>query len=157
MGNKTIRNFEIGKIILSVLIVLTIAFIFIQSMLSKDISGEESAAVSGWLSSFINESTFIGAFILKNLRKIAHFVEFGVLGAEFASYALLYTQKKKVAIAICLIIDFTIAFIDETIQIFSGRGAAIQDVWIDFFGALSFTAACVGVFALIRTIKERKE
>lgn len=29
------------------------------------------------------------------------------------------------------------AFIDETIQIFSGRGASIKDVWIDTFGALA--------------------
>lgn len=30
---------------------------------------------------------------------------------------------------------FYIAFIDETIQIFSGRGPQIADVWLDVFGA----------------------
>ena len=30
---------------------------------------------------------------------------------------------------------FFVAFIDETIQIFSGRGPQIRDVWVDLLGA----------------------
>ena len=44
-------------------------------------------------------------------------------------------------------------FIDETIQIFSGRGSAIRDVWLDFSGA----AAAILILAAIRVLFSRRQ
>ena len=43
-------------------------------------------------------------------------------------------------------------FIDETIQIFSGRGSAVSDVWLDFSGA----AAAILILALARALLSRR-
>ena len=44
------------------------------------------------------------------------------------------------------------AAIDETIQIFTGRGSQLQDVWLDFAG---FTTGLILVLA-VRAIARRK-
>lgn len=50
---------------------------------------------------------------------------------------------------------FYIAFIDETIQIFSGRGPQIADVWLDVFGAccgtviISLLSVCKSVNPMV--------
>lgn len=50
---------------------------------------------------------------------------------------------------------FYIAFIDETIQIFSGRGPQITDVWLDVFGAccgtviISLLSVCKSVNPMV--------
>ena len=44
-----------------------------------------------------------------------------------------------------LLVAFAVAFLDETIQIFTGRGPMIQDVWIDLSGAaLGSLAGLIG-------------
>ena len=151
-----IKN-NVGRIILGSLIILTLAFIFTQSLLSKEASGDESAAVSDFISGFIPTSTPLGAFIFKNIRKIAHFVEFGVLGAEFALYALLYCRNKKKSLLFSVFASFIVAFLDESLQILSKRGSSVMDVWLDFFGALTFIFITVCVYlAAIYINKSRK-
>jgi VanZ family protein len=49
-----------------------------------------------------------------------------------------------------------VAFIDETIQIFSGRGPAILDVWIDTLGFITLSFAVYLVFFL-RDLISKKE
>ena len=153
---------NIGRIILLSLMVLTVGFIFTQSLLSRETSGEESAAVSGWLSNIFPTSTALGAFIFDNIRKIAHFIEFGILGTEFSLYALLYSKEKIKGLLCVLPASFCVAFLDETLQIFSGRGPSIADVWLDFFGALTFSAICFTFYFLalkltLKLSKKRKE
>ena len=65
---------------------------------------------------------------------MAHFSEHGALGFELTLYAAFYKDLKIRRIVNILYCGLTAAFIDETIQIFSGRGAAIADVWIDLAG-----------------------
>lgn len=72
------------------------------------------------------------------IRKIAHITEFTIL-----SFCILnsFTQNilkiKLKLILLSINICFIIAFIDETIQLFSyGRSAQIQDVLIDFVGII---------------------
>ena len=88
-------NFYIWrKNILIALILLTILFIFIQSMLSKEASQSESDSVGDVIVD--TAETIIGneteaqqnavervrVFVEKNLRKLAHFAEYALLGTE---------------------------------------------------------------------------
>ncbi len=151
---------KLMKYCLLLLILSTLTFIFVNSMLPADTSSEESEAVSGWLSDFLPESSVIVGFIIDNIRKIAHFVEFGVLGAELTAYTLFFTKKLKATLPIAQIIAFFVAFTDETIQIFSGRGPEIADVWIDFFGSLTFSLLTCAVYILCkrtRMIRRRED
>ena len=148
-GKEISLKENIGKIILLSLMVLTVGFIFTQSLLSRETSGQESAAVSGWLSNIFPTSTALGAFIFENIRKIAHFIEFGILGTELTLYALIYSKEKAKGVLFVSPISFVVAFLDETLQIFSGRGPSIADVWLDYFGALTFSAICLIIYFII--------
>lgn len=115
----------------NVLIVLTVAmllFIWGQSLLPRELSAEES----GWFTTHII-NPLLGLFGLSVkgalVRKLAHVTEYAVL--SFLLTLLFHGSVKRV-----LPLGFTVAFLDESIQILSNRGAMIQDVWIDLLGVL---------------------
>ena len=125
---------ERGKKVLTVVILLTIGFIWGHSMMPGDLSGEESGFVYRILSPVL-KVLLPDAWVTEHLvRKMAHFSEHGTLGFELTLYAALYKDLKIRRIVNILYCGLTAAFIDETIQILSGRGAAIADVWIDLAG-----------------------
>ena len=150
MKNKVMR------IIVLAVIAVTVAFIFTQSLLPSHVSSSESNGVKGFLATIFPEDTPLGAFISTYVRKIAHFVEFGLLGAELTLYAFLFCKNRKKAASFCAPIAFGVAFVDETLQIFSGRGPMVSDVWLDFSGAF-----CFGFFTFLicmlaeRTVKKK--
>ena len=115
-----------------------------QSVLPEEKSEKESNAVGEIIEEIIPPETPVGGYVQKNLRKIAHFVEFFVLGAEISLYALLFMPKTK-RLLLTQPLGLTLSLIDETIQIFSDRGPEIVDVWIDYFG---FVASSIIVLAI---------
>lgn len=141
-------------------IALTLIFVFLQSLKGKDASTADSEAVAGFLARIFSEDNPIGAFVLGNVRKIAHFCEYGLLGAECTLYLLLFVKKRTVGIAHTAAFAFFSAFVDETLQIFSGRGPQISDVWLDVLGftclSLLTAGAFFGVKHLYAKFKERK-
>lgn len=132
------------RIFLIVLIVATLAFTFFQSSKSKEESQETSDNVGQMIEPIISSDTPIGDYVHTNLRKIAHFVEFFMLGAEVALYIVLFCAKIKYA-AFSLLVAPIVALFDETIQIFSDRGPSISDVWLDVLG---FFSAALIVYAV---------
>ena len=146
------RSMKIIKYALLILILLNFAFIFLQSALPPEESSKESDAIGDIIEEIIPPDTKPGEFIQTNLRKIAHFVEFASLGALVSTYLLLF-YRKRAAILLSFPIALMTGFFDETIQLFSGRGSSVKDVWIDFFGfafasALFYTVWLI--FSLIR-------
>ena len=154
MDSKKLR--EIARISLIVLILCTLAFIFTQSMLSQETSSAESDAVGDIIAEIIPPETPPGEYVQNNLRKIGHFVEFAILGAEIALYVILFLRRYLYAVC-ALVLSPIVALLDETIQIFSGRGPMIVDVWIDVMGFFSaFVAIYAIYFATKAIIKGRK-
>ncbi len=125
------------------LIVLTVAFIFFNSLLDKSESLEQSNNVKGLLTPILEIFVGEGNVTSKLVRKLAHFTEFGVLGLE------MFFLIKKLA-PFQFFTSLLIAVSDETIQLFSDRGSQVQDIWIDFFGACS---GIVFGFAIVEIIK----
>ncbi|MQN02169.1 MAG: VanZ family protein [Lachnospiraceae bacterium] len=139
------------KKILTVLIVLTLAFIWGHSMVPKTYSAEESGRFLKLLKPFL--SLFLDPKVVTDhlIRKMAHFTEYMALGMEIRG--LIGIKSKEglnvpVGIFHTSLIQatkyvFFAAFLDETIQIFSHRGSMISDVWLDtcggFCGALIIT------------------
>lgn len=122
-----------AKYVLLIMIVATLAFIFVQSLLPPEKSSEESGTVGEIIGEIIPPETPTGEYIQTNLRKLAHFTEFALLGAETSLYILLFVRRIKYSL-LSLPSALLVALFDETVQIFSGRGPAIKDVWIDFAG-----------------------
>ena len=149
------NRIELSRLLLRALIFATVVFIIVNSMFPPELSEEQSDAVGGFLSQIIPADTPLGAFIFDNLRKIAHFAEYGLLGAEIAVYVLISDDKLRPKQALLsLTVGPVLGFVDETVQIFSGRGPAIVDVWIDIGGFVFFSLGIYGATALFVTLKK---
>ena len=131
---QTMHNTRV-RWVLGILIALTLAFIWSNSMQSRAVSGGMSGSLKTWLEQLLH--TEISEFLL---RKAAHFSEYGLLGVEFS--LLLGLQYDKTGknfqhgrnLLDLPLIGMLCAVTDETIQIFSGRSSLVSDVWIDTAG-----------------------
>ena len=157
---SSLKRLPLGAKILAVTMTLTVMSFFAQSALSPKASAEESAAVAGFLSGLLSTETAFGRFVIDNIRKIGHFLEYGLLGVQSVLFALLYVERKNMIkyLFFSSLSSLVIALFDETTQIFSGRGSSITDVWIDFFGYVTLSLISLGVLCLcIRIVKIFKE
>ena len=123
-----------NKPILLTLVLIAVAFIWIQSALPAGASNNESE----WFKTHIVEPVY--EFITGkpagddlDVRKPAHVAEYFVFAALLSLSITSDSSLRNIAVPVLL--SFFAAFIDESIQIFSGRGSSIKDVWIDFTGA----------------------
>ena len=133
-----------------ILIVLTIIFIWGQSLMSPKQSGEESEAVKSFLEKMFVFENALTDFILKNVRKIAHFVEFGALGLEMVLFTFIctvFSRRDKIYLSF---FGPVVAVIDETIQKFTLRGSSFVDVLIDSAGYFTFVLITALVFLIIK-------
>ena len=133
------------------LLVVTLCFIWGNSLLPGEISGAISDAVKNllrWCLSFLNlPSGGGGGGGL--LRKVAHFTEFACLGGLFT---WLFSMLRRPA-WLALGCGFLAACVDETIQIFvPDRGPSVFDVGIDTAGV----AVGVTLLLLLHHIKRKQ-
>lgn len=133
--NKTVNQRKTG--IIRILMVLTVCFIWIHSFIPADLSGNESMRWVVWLNhvfSFLHlPFYFSGDHIV---RKLAHFSEYALLGVESTLFFYWSGRlKERCGLHHLMYLGLTVAFLDETIQLFTpGRSGEIQDVWLDFLG-----------------------
>lgn len=158
---------EKRQLIVSVLILLTLIFIFVQSSLPTDVSHKESEAVGDAVGDVVSgvgsdsdgkKSDFVD-FLKKNLRKMAHFTEYAILGAEVFVLLLFACGNKEKsrlkppfgikALLYSIAFPVIVSFVDESIQIISKRGYSILDMWIDVLGYLTSTLILYAVFFFI--------
>lgn len=118
--------------ILAVLILFTIGFIFQNSMESKEESGQKSEIVKEVVNNAIEALGGEEEVTDYMVRKMAHFLEFFALGLEITTLCMLHHKSLVWEAFLGLLVALT----DETIQISSSRGSAVQDVWLDFFGVI---------------------
>ena len=130
------------SIFLTILILLTLTFIFTNSMDSVAASQKKSGAVLErvWilLKGVVGKENVTEHLV----RKLAHFFEFFVLGVEMSALSFLHHSPRRTlyySISLPVFCGLLAALTDETIQIASARGSQVQDVWLDFAGV------CVGV------------
>ena len=135
----------------------TLVFIFTQSVIPPEQSAEQSDKVGDILEEIITPETPVGGYVQNNVRKIAHFVEFAFLGLWVSLYVFFFLRKWFYALS-SYAISLITALFDETIQIFSGRGPDVVDVWIDFAGyASSFSLVCAVLLVANFIILKRKQ
>lgn len=119
------------RLFLHLLLIVTVCFIWSNSMVGKEGSASLSLRLTAWLNG-------IGIPVTHYfVRKSAHFCEFGLLGSELM---MLFWLRGGVSLQSGCNAAFGAllsAVTDETIQIFSGRGSQVQDVVLDFSGALT--------------------
>lgn len=159
-----VKRYALLAVIL--LITMTVAFIFSNSMKPPAESTSDSDTVKEIISSIIPPESNLGQLILNNIRKIAHFTEYGLLGIEVSCFIFLLVEKRSkryIGAAKSLLFALVVGFCDETVQIFSSRGPMIQDVWIDVGGFFTYallanaTLECVLLVKLaLKKLKEKR-
>lgn len=124
------------------LILLTLCFIWGNSLMPASVSG----AFSDWVGTVL--SHIFGGVVRPDtghgvLRKLAHGTEYLVLGTELTVLLWWMLQKPWSLLALS---GASAALIDETIQLFiEGRSGAIRDVWIDLGGFAVGILLCMGI------------
>ena len=128
--------------ILWALVALWLLLIWGQSFLNADLSKAESGRLFLFLRQFLPRLTH------NITRKIAHFVEYAVLGGLFR--AALQSGKNRI-IALVPLFGVLAALLDETFQLFSaGRSGQVSDVWLDLGGFL------VGYLLILLIFRKKK-
>ncbi len=142
--------------VLGLSIVLTLGFIFSNSLKSQTSSAAQSSSFQAVVEKIIPKDTDLGAFVFRNLRKIAHFTEYGLLGIEAAAFTVVLSRRRGLMykrFGFSVIFALITAFIDETIQIFSKRGPSVSDMWIDIGGFFTYAILTYGILELTILIK----
>ena len=127
-----------------VLIACNIAFIWINSLLPREVSAAFSRVVGKLIDWLIpSQETLAEGAGNGVLRKIAHFAEFCTLGLLLSWFAQMTYSKMWRCIAVPFVFGVAVACIDEWIQsLIPGRGPGLLDVCIDAGGV------CLGVLSL---------
>ncbi len=139
MKSCKITKQNIITAVLALFILLTLCVIWGHSLEGPEASSAKSQAVLEHIIKPILGPIFGREHITEYfVRKLGHFTEFFVLGAE--CIALLWVRRKVRLhwIVHTLCFGFLVGALDETLQIFTRRGSSLSDVWLDFTG---FTVA----------------
>ena len=138
-----------GQKLLLAAIIIAITFIWGHSLLPMDMSAQES----GWITEHIIAPVLalfgVDEVSTHLVRKLAHVGEFLILA--LLVYAYLRGRVLK-GFYFC----FTVAFLDESIQLLSGRGSLISDVWGDLIGVAIGIVVCK-VFTIIFGMKHERK
>ena len=131
------------NIILGLLVLLTLAFIWGNSLLPRTESQETSR---GLLAELCAALEHVGMHLDPQndhwLRKLAHFGEFGMLGAELGLLLCLNRRQSVQGFVNCAFAGLAVAVTDEALQLISNRGSQVQDVLLDFAGFLTGLLLC---------------
>ena len=113
---------------------LNLVFIWGNSMLPGDVSGQISGGVFEYVEELFSVFGSAGEFVL---RKLGHFSEFTLLGFLLAGLVCCFPLRRQDGFVLPLLGGLLTACVDETIQIFvPGRGPSVRDVCIDSCGVL---------------------
>lgn len=147
---------KIIRFILLFFILLTLAFIFVQSILPPEIANEESDIASDIITEVVGEDNAVSDAATDNIDKIAHFTEFGLLGFFVTLYVLCFAKRMILSLSLNVAFAMVIAVIDETVQIFSGRTPDGQDVLADVIGFL-FISILTCILVFVTWVAKRKK
>lgn len=139
------------------LMVLNIAFIWGNSMLTRDVSSALSELVGRIISLFVSDSfSLVEGEGHGTLRKLAHFTEFCTLGMLISWHIRMLKLPKWSCYAMPILCSVVVAFVDESIQYFvPGRGPGLVDVVIDSAGGTVGTL--ILALAVHRLVKKQME
>lgn len=160
MCGKIYRGDEMKRfvnILLAVLVCLNLAFIWGNSLLDSQKSSEVSDRVVEVVQRVVetiakpreeSQPLSVGVDLSFLVRKAAHMTEFCLLAVWLA---LITRGRGRVRCPLILLAGMSTALIDETIQLFTGRGSMVADVWVDLIG---FTVGLT-VTAVLQAIIKR--
>ena len=120
-----------------ILLVLNLALIWGNSLLSGAESGQMSSGIVALVLELMRIPASFSDSLHLVIRKLAHLTEFACLGALISWHLKLVKEKRVYQICLAVLIAMAVGLVDETIQLFTpDRGPSLVDVWIDTLGAV---------------------
>ena len=136
--------------IIFVLILLTLAFIWSNSLASQDVSCAKSESAMQYVAPYVEIIVGAGNVTEHLVRKLAHISEFGALGCEFALLCVLRRRLRPQSVVNALFAGLAAAVADEALQILSERGPLVGDILLDFSGCTAGMVFVLCVHALVK-------
>ena len=159
------RTRNIILIVSLVVVTATTAFIFSNSMQDTADSWDKSNIVAALLEpilrrlynhagSWFEWATTTGVITYGVfVRKLAHFTEYFILGAECALVTTILTRRIATPhLWGCLFVPLAVAVLDEFAQSFFDRTSQVADVLLDFAGACSGIIVVLIIAAIVLSI-----
>ncbi len=155
--NKT----AVIRIILIILIAVTVTFIWSNSLADSDKSSEISGNIVEQVKPIVDPNNKIDNELFTTVvRKLAHFTEFSILGAEMMLLVCTFA-KSSLSFSFSLIsigIAFPFAIADELIQLTSsGRSCEFRDMLIDLSGIILGTVIVIIIRAVALKISVKSK
>lgn len=135
-------------------IILTLVFIFHNSLVSKESSGVQSDKVIEVVRPIVDPNLNVKDWKMSLIiRKLGHVIEFALLGAELALFSFHLSSSFKLRDAIYATFGgLLVANLDELIQIYTERGSSVSDVFIDLGGLVAGIVIGYGIAYCTRAI-----
>ena len=141
----------IFRIIFTLAVFATIAFIFYNSAQVAEVSSEYSGQFTVLLNRLLQYTPLDIVLTEHQVRKLAHMAEFAALGFFLTLCLRVYTKRLVAFCAWPLLFGLFIAVCDEFLQRFiPGRGSSIKDIFIDFIGVCGGTAAAIFIVLFVQ-------
>ncbi len=137
------------RIALLIVTAAVLLFIFVQSVFPRSLSLDESETFSEGFLDPIFRLFGLDPLSQTAVRKAAHILEFTALSFLLALCFRGNAIKSFGA-------GFATAFLDESLQLLSDRGAMLTDVWIDLIGVALGTAIGTLVYQIIGRCHTRR-
>lgn len=135
------------KKLITVALIVMIAFIWGQSLMPQGVSSSESQSMLGFLQPVLDFLFGSSVSTEHFVRKLAHFTEFSVCGALLISRISFSHPLGRKSFLFSVNNAFWIGALDETLQFISKRSPQVDDIWLDFGGS------CFGIligYAVLR-------
>ena len=143
---------RIGTVLLLLAILAALAFIWGNSLESAVESSLKSGRVRELIEPLLELLVGQGNVTDHMVRKLAHLTEFAVLGALLLLLTAAAFRVRLQSVLNCQFFLLLAALTDETIQLFTGRGSQVRDVWLDFAGGTAGLLAMLLLLWLLRCL-----
>ena len=148
----------IVRILLTALTAATVTFIFCHSAVDAEVSTEQSDAAMGWIDGILRCFGIEAEMSELVIRKLAHFIEYFVLGILLSLTAYAYVRRRGRMLLIALPAGLAIAVIDELIQLGSeGRACEVRDMLLDYCAVLTASLMIMLILYLTARRREKKQ
>lgn len=137
---------------------LTVLFIFSNSLENGGSSNAQSGSVSDFLGKLFHlpPEVYEGDLFRGLVRSLAHMAEFALLGAE-AALLIWNIRFSWASVAFGGLGCFLVALIDEVIQFFvPGRASELSDVFLDTLGVLCGMALVLLLRWMTNALKKKR-
>lgn len=143
---------RIGTVLLLLAILAALAFIWGNSLESAVESSLKSGRVRELIEPLLELLVGQSNVTDRMVRKLAHLTEFAVLGALLLLLTAAAFRVRLQSVLNCQFFLLLAALTDETIQLFTGRGSQVRDVWLDFAGGTAGLLAMLLLLWLLRCL-----